>query len=168
MDYILVVFGFFLIVAGIIGSFLPVVPGPPTGWLGLLLLHLTDVIPTDWNFLSITLGIALLVFVLDYIIPALSTKRFGGTKYGIWGSTIGLIVGLLFTPVGMILGLFLGAFIGEMINDNKDLKKAFKASLGSVLGFFFSSGIKFIVGCVFLFYFIKHFIAYKTEFFEWL
>lgn len=164
MDYILVIFGFFLIIGGILGSFLPVVPGPPTGWLGLLLLHLTDFIPTDWTFLGITFAVAMLVFVLDYIIPALGTKKFGGTKYGIWGSTIGLIVGLLFTPIGMVLGLFLGAFVGEMINDAKDIKKAIKAALGSVLGFLFSSGIKFIVGCVFLYYFITHFVAYQSEF----
>ncbi len=168
MDYILLFFGFMLIVGGMIGSFLPVVPGPPTGWLGLLLLHLTKIIPDDWQFLGITLAVAVLVFVLDYIIPALSTKKFGGSKYGIWGSTIGLIVGILFTPVGMILGLFLGAFIGEMLNDSKNVQKALKASLGSVLGFFFSSGIKFIVSCVFLFYFIKQFWTYKTAFFTWL
>lgn len=169
MDYILLIFGFFLVVAGILGSFLPVIPGPPTGWLGLLLLHLTKAVPTNWNFLGIALAVALTVFVLDYFIPALSTKKFGGTKYGIWGSTIGLIAGLLFTPIGMILGLFLGAFIGEMINNAKDVQKAFKASLGSVLGFFFSSGIKFIVGCVFLYYFINDVITYKASFFgEWM
>jgi len=169
MDYVLLIFGFFLVVAGMIGSFLPVIPGPPASWLGLLLLHLTNGVPTNWNFLGITLAVALLVFVLDYIIPALSTKKFGGTKYGIWGSTIGLIIGLIFTPIGMIVGLFLGAFMGELINDSKDFQKAFKASIGSVLGFFFSSGIKFIVGCVFLYYFIKDVIANKMAFFgDWI
>ena len=169
MDYVLLFFGFFLVVGGMIGSFLPVIPGPPTGWLGLLLLHLTTAVETNWNFLGVTLAVAILVFVLDYIIPALSTKKFGGTKYGIWGSTIGLILGLLLTPIGMIVGLFLGAFIGEMINDNRDVQKALKASLGSVLGFFFSSGIKFIVGCVFLYYFISDIIANKTAFFgDWI
>lgn len=169
MDYVLLIFGFFLVVGGMIGSFLPVIPGPPTGWLGLLLLHLTSAVPTDWNFLGITLAVALLVFVLDYIIPALSTKKFGGTKYGIWGSTIGLIAGLLLTPIGMIVGLFLGAFIGEMINDSRDVQKALKASIGSVVGFFFSSGIKFIVGCVFLYYFINDVITNKTAFFgDWM
>ncbi|NIJ43949.1 hypothetical protein FHR24_000388 [Wenyingzhuangia heitensis] len=165
MDYILLFFGFVLVVGGIIGSFLPIVPGPPTGWLGLLLLNLTDKITADWTFLGITFTVALVVFMLDYVIPAITTKKFGGSKYGVWGSTIGLIVGLLFTPVGMILGLFLGAFIGELINDTKDVKKAIKASLGSVLGFFLSTGIKFVVSLVFLGYFIKIVIAYKTSFF---
>ncbi|NJB82125.1 DUF456 domain-containing protein [Wenyingzhuangia aestuarii] len=165
MDYILLFFGFLLVVGGIIGSFLPVIPGPPTGWLGLLLLHLTHKVETDWTFLGITFVVAVLVFVLDYIIPALSTKKFGGSKYGVWGSTIGLIVGLIFTPIGMILGLFLGAFIGELINDGKDVKKAIKASLGSVLGFFFSTGIKFVVSVVFLGYFMKYLSESKYLFF---
>ncbi|MDO6736808.1 DUF456 domain-containing protein [Wenyingzhuangia sp. 2_MG-2023] len=168
MDYILLFIGFFLMIGGIVGSFLPIVPGPPTGWIGLLLLHLTEKVPTDWTFLGITLAVAILVTIADYIIPALGTKKFGGSKYGVWGSTIGLVVGLIFTPVGMVLGLFLGALIGELINDGKDLKKAFRASLGSVIGFFFSTGIKFIVGIVFLVYFIKHFLIYKSEFFAWL
>jgi len=168
MDYILLFFGFLFVFGGIIGSFLPVVPGPPTGWVGLLLLHLTAKVETNWTFLGITLTIAILVFILDYIIPALSTKKFGGTKYGVWGSTIGLLVGLIFTPVGMILGLFLGAFIGELINDGKDIEKAFKASFGSVIGFFFSTGIKLIVGVVFLYYFVDDFWRNKTAFFEWL
>lgn len=165
MDYILLFFGFFLMIGGIIGSFLPIVPGPPTGWLGLLLLHLTSKVVTDWTFLGITFGVAIFVFVLDYIIPAIGTKKFGGSKYGVWGSTIGLLVGLIFTPIGMILGLFLGAFIGELLNDGKDLKKALKASLGSVLGFFLSTGIKLVVGIVFLIYFVKIVLENKENFF---
>ena len=155
MDYLLIFLGAFLIIGGIIGSFLPVIPGPPTGWLGLLCLHLTDAIATNWTFLGITLAVAIVITVADYIIPAISTKKFGGSKYGVWGSTIGLIVGLVFTPIGMILGLFLGAFIGELIYDSTNTPKALKAALGSVLGFFFSTGIKFVVGLVFAFYFVK-------------
>lgn len=168
MDYLLLIFGFLFVIGGILGSFLPVIPGPPTGWLGLLLLHITEKVETNWQFIAITGAIAIAVFILDYIIPALATKKFGGSKYGIWGSTIGLIIGLIFTPIGMILGLFLGALIGELINDNKDVKTAFKASLGSVLGFFFSTGIKFVVGLVFMYYFMSHFWESRTNFFSWI
>ncbi|MGY5352270.1 DUF456 domain-containing protein [Wenyingzhuangia sp. IMCC45533] len=168
MDYILLFFGFLFIVGGVLGSFLPVIPGPPTGWLGLMLLQVTDKVTTDWNFLGITLAISIAVVVLDYIIPAIATKKFGGSKYGVWGSTIGLIVGLVFTPIGMILSLFLGALIGELVNNSKDFKTAFRASLGSVLGFFFSTGIKFVVSLVFLYYFIRDFWEYKSAFFNWV
>lgn len=168
MDYLLLIFGFLFIIGGILGSFLPVVPGPPTGWLGLLLLQISTKIPTDWNFLMMTLAVAIAVFVLDYIIPALATKKFGGSKYGVWGSTIGLLVGLVFTPIGMLVGLFLGALIGELIHNSSDVKTALRASLGSVLGFFFSTGIKFVVGLVFFYYFIRDFWEYRTAFFSWL
>ncbi|MDO3693916.1 DUF456 domain-containing protein [Wenyingzhuangia sp. chi5] len=165
MDYILLFFGFFLVIGGIIGSFLPIIPGPPTGWLGLLLLNLTSKVITDWTFLGVTLAIAILVVIADYIIPVLGTKKFGGSKYGIWGSTIGLIIGLLFTAVGMILGLFLGALAGELVHDSKNMQKAIKAALGSVIGFFFSTGIKLIVGIVFLVYFVRILIENKDAFF---
>ena len=103
MDIFLLFLGFFFISLGIIGSFLPVLPGPITGWIGLLILHLTDIIPMDWTFLGITLGVAILIWGLDYIIPAWGTKKFGGSKYGIWGTVFGLIIGLLFLgPLGII------------------------------------------------------------------
>ncbi|WP_010134438.1 DUF456 domain-containing protein [Ochrovirga pacifica] len=168
MDYILLFVGFLLTVGGILGSFLPVIPGPPTSWLGLLLLHLTSKVTTNWTFLGITLAIAIVVTVADYVIPALGTKRFGGSKYGIWGSTIGLVVGLLFAPIGMILGLFLGALIGELMNDAKNLQKAFRASIGSVVGFLFSTGIKLILGIAYLIYFIRDVIRHREAFFGWL
>lgn len=164
MDLILLLVGFFFIIGGIIGSFLPVIPGPPTGWLGLMCLHLTKTIPTDWTFLGITLAVAIVITVADYVIPAVATKKFGGSKYGVWGSTIGLIVGVIFTPIGMIVGLFLGALIGELLNDSTNTKKALKAALGSVLGFFFSTGIKLVVGFVFLYFFISQAWEFKNAF----
>ena len=117
MDIILIIIAALLMFLGIIGSFLPVLPGPLTSWLGLLVLHFTDAIPIDQTFLIITLVIAIFIWLLDYIIPALGTKQFGGTRYGMIGSTIGLIVGLI-TPIpgGIIIGPFLGALIGELIN----------------------------------------------------
>lgn len=165
MDYVLLVLGFLLMIGGILGSFLPVIPGPPTGWLGLLLLHLTNKVQDNWSFLGITFAVAVLVTIADYIIPAIGTKKFGGSKYGVWGSTIGLLVGIIFTPIGMVLGLFLGAFIGELINNTKDVQKAIKASIGSVIGFFFSTGLKLIVGLVFMFYYIKIVIENKAVLF---
>lgn len=165
MDIFLLLIGFIFICLGIVGSFLPILPGPPTGWIGLLLLYLTKSVPDDWTFLWSTLAVALLVTLLDYIIPPLGTKKFGGTKYGIWGSTIGLIIGLFFGPIGIIAGPFLGAYAGEILHNSKDTSKAFKAALGSFIGFLFSTALKLVVGIVFLTYFIKTFWEYKSNFF---
>jgi uncharacterized protein YqgC (DUF456 family) len=154
MDIILIIISALLIVLGIIGSFLPVLPGPLTSWLGLFVLHLTDVIPMNTSFIIITLIIAILIWILDYIIPAIGTKKFGGTKYGMIGTTVGLIVGLLSPiPGGIIIGPFVGALIGELLN-NADSSTALKAAFGSFIGFLTSTFIKFIVAIIYLGLFI--------------
>ncbi|WP_420571887.1 DUF456 domain-containing protein [Kordia sp.] len=166
MDIFFTVIGFLLMILGIIGSFLPVLPGPITSWFGLLLLYLTEAIPNDWTFLGITLAIAVLVFILDYIIPALGTKRYGGSKYGIYGTTIGLFFGLFFLgPFGIIIGPFLGALVGELAFANKDASSAFKAAFGSFLGFLFSTLLKFIVAVIYFGFFVSDFWEYKSVIF---
>ncbi|PHR69635.1 MAG: hypothetical protein COA67_09495 [Lutibacter sp.] len=166
MDIFLLFLGFFFILLGIIGSFLPVLPGPLTGWIGLLLLHFTKVIPMDWTFLGITLGVAILIWGLDYVIPAWGTKKFGGSKYGIWGTVFGLIIGILFLgPLGIIVGPFAGAFIGEMIHDSTDSSRAVKAAFGSFIGFMLSTGLKFLISIIFLRLYFSKFLEYKHLFF---
>ena len=166
MDIFLLILGFTLTLLGIIGSFLPILPGPITGWFGLLLLHTTKVIPMDWTFLGITLTIAILIWVLDYIIPAIGTKRFGGSKYGVYGTTIGLIVGLISPiPFGILIGAFFGALIGELLYDSKDTNRALKASFGAFLGFLASATIKFSIATVYVVLYLIQFWEYKGEFF---
>ncbi len=166
MDILLAFLGFFFVCLGIIGSFLPILPGPITSWIGLLLLHLTKAIPQDWTFLGITLAIALLIFFLDYFIPAMGTKRFGGTKYGVYGTTIGLIIGL-FSPIpfGILIGAFCGALVGELIYDSNDTSRAIKASFGAFLGFLASVTIKFSISSVYFVLFIITLWEYKEVLF---
>ena len=167
MDIFLLILGFFFALLGIIGSFLPVLPGPFTSWIGLLILHLTKVIPQDWTFLGITLAIAIIIWVIDYIIPAMGTKKFGGTRYGVIGTMIGLIVGIIAPiPFGIIIGPFVGAYIGEMINDNKDSKRALKAAFGSFLGFLTSAFMKFIAAVIFTGFYLSIFWEHKEAFFN--
>ena len=166
MDLFLLLLGFVFMILGIIGAFLPVLPGPITGWVGLLLLHLTKAVPQDWTFLGITLAIAVIIYILDYIIPAMGTKKFGGSKYGVYGTTIGLLIGLIFfPPFGIIIGPFAGAFIGELMYDSKDSARALKAAFGSFIGFLFSTGLKFITGIIYLGLFIAIAWDYKSAFF---
>ena len=155
MDFVFEIVGFLFVLLGIVGSFLPVLPGPLTGWVGLFLLHQSDRIPQDNTFLLTSFAIALLVFLIDYVIPALGTKKFGGSKKGIIGSTIGLVIGLLFLgPLGIIVGPFLGAYSGELLNKTEQ-KQALKAALGSLIGFLTGVFLKFAVALVFCFYYIK-------------
>ena len=165
MDLFLLLLGFVFVCLGIIGSFLPVLPGPLTSWVGLFILHTTKIIPMDWTFLGITLGIAVFIWILDYFIPAIGTKRFGGTKYGMIGTTIGLIVGLIAPiPGGIIIGPFIGALIGELINKS-DTKKATKAAFGSFIGFLTSTFIKFVVAIIYLGLYIGVLWDYKDAIF---
>lgn len=165
MDIFLTILAGFFVILGIIGSFLPVLPGPLTSWIGLLIFHLTDVVPMNWTFLIITLIVAITIWILDYIIPAMGTKRFGGSKAGMVGTSIGLIIGLLSPiPGGIIIGPFAGALIGELINKS-EFNKALKAAFGSFLGFLASTLIKFIVALVFFGLFIVKIFEYQDVLF---
>jgi uncharacterized protein YqgC (DUF456 family) len=166
MDIFLLILGFILVLLGIIGSFLPVLPGPLTSWFGLLTLHFSKQISMNWTFLGITLAVAILIWVLDYIIPAVGTKRFGGSKYGAYGTTIGLIIGIFIPiPFGILIGGFLGALIGELIYDSKNTNRATKAAFGAFLGFLASSFLKFVVSIVYVALFIQKVYEYKEVFF---
>ncbi|ALJ05949.1 hypothetical protein APS56_12760 [Pseudalgibacter alginicilyticus] len=161
MDVILLILATLCMILGILGSFLPVLPGPITSWLGLLILHFIEPIPINKSFLIITLAIAILIWVLDYIIPAMGTKRFGGSKAGMIGTSIGLVVGILSPiPFGIIIGPFAGAFIGELTN-KADTNIALKAAFGSFLGFLTSTFIKFVVAIIYLALFIGILWDYK-------
>ncbi|WP_298371299.1 DUF456 domain-containing protein [uncultured Lutibacter sp.] len=167
MDIFLLTVGILFTFLGILGSFLPVLPGPITSWAGLLVLHLTNAVPMNWTFLGITLAIALIIWIIDYIIPAMGTKKFGGTRYGVIGTMIGLILGLFFfPPFGIVIGPFIGAYIGEMLNDSKDSKRALKAAFGSFIGFITSTFLKFITAIVFIGLYFSIFWEYKDAFFS--
>ncbi len=165
MDILFLVLGFIFICLGIIGSLLPVLPGPPLSWVGLLMIHLTESVPMNWWFLGVTLIIALLIFVLDYVIPAIGTKKFGGSKAGMIGTTVGLIVGIIAPiPFGIIIGPFVGAFIGELSNQ-VDSKKALKAAFGSFLGFITGAFLKFIIALIYFGLFFMKIWEYRTPLF---
>lgn len=163
LDIVLLIIGLCLMLIGILGSFLPVLPGTPLSWIGLLLLVLTKAVPDDWWFLGITLGIALLVFAMDYIIPAVGTKKFGGSTAGMVGTTVGLLVAIIFPVLGIfgiVVWPFVGALIGELIN-KADQKTALKAAFGSFIGFLTGTFLKFLVTIIYLGLFIAKAWEYR-------
>lgn len=151
MDILLLLIGFVCVIAGIFGSFLPVLPGPSISWTGLALLYFTTAVAANYWILGISLLITIALTVLDYIIPSKGTKKFGGSSYGVWGTNIGLIVGIFAPiPLGFLIGPFVGALIGELLYDYKDHQRALKAATGSLLGFLASSFMKFVVCMMYL------------------
>jgi uncharacterized protein YqgC (DUF456 family) len=151
MDILLTTLGAICILVGIIGSFIPVIPGPPLSWLGLLLLYNTEEVPLDLWFIVVTGVIALLATLLDYYLPVVGTKKYGGSKRGVWGAIIGLFVAVFFPilgPFGILIWPFLGAFLGEL-SQQKSQKNALRAAWGSFLGFLAGTLIKFGISLVY-------------------
>ena len=157
MEILVIVLSALLILAGIAGSLLPVLPGLPLSYLGLLLLHFATDYTFSTLFLVVWAVVILVIQLLDYYVPIWGTRRFGGTKKGVWGSTIGLLVGLFMGPWGIILGPFLGAFIGEQLS-HKDIQQSFQSALGSFIGIVFGAVIKLIAGGMMLYYFIARIV----------
>jgi|SRR6056297_1607917 len=154
-DYVLVVLGFLLMAVGILGCILPVIPGPPLSYGGLILLHLSDFANFSTTFLVGFALIAIVVTILDYFVPIWGTRRFGGTKYGSWGATIGVILGIfLFPPLGIIILPFIGAVIGESIKGS-DFNASLRAGFGSFMGFLMGTGIKLMASLIMAFYFFS-------------
>ena len=153
MDIVLVVLAFALLVTGLLGAIIPVIPGPPLSYAGLLVLQWSGHADFSVAFLVIWAGIAAAVTVMDYILPSFITKRFGGSRLAALGSFLGLLVGMIFfAPFGLILGPFLGAFIGELIHSSSNGAKALKVAFGSFIAFIAGSGAKLVVSGIMLFH----------------
>ena len=141
--------------AGFVGCILPIVPGPPLSYIGLLVLQLKEDPPFGILFMVIWAAVTIAVAVLDYFVPIYGTKKLGGSKKGIIGSALGLLVGLFFfPPFGIIIGPLLGALLGEMVEGKKH-RDAMRSALGSFLGFLAGTVIKLIASGMMAYYFIS-------------
>ena len=151
MDILVIIMAILAGIIGIVGSIIPGIPGPPISWVGLLILYIWGN-GTNWagdpmSIASLLVwgAIVVAVTIADYFIPMYFTKKTGGSKCAERGAMIGLIVGIIFTPIGMIPGSFLGAFLAELIFARKGLLPSLKAAAGSFLGFIAGTGIKIMV-----------------------
>lgn len=143
--------------AGIVGSIIPGIPGPPISWIGLLLAFFYRRGVGQMDRLTLTclliwLAVTIIVTILDYVIPAKFTKLTGGSKASSTGALLGLFAGMFIPPIGMILGSLLGAFLAELLITGKDVWQSMRASLGAFLGFLCGTGIKIIASGMMLYY----------------
>ena len=163
MDLLIIVLASLFILLGIIGSFIPIIPGPLTSWSGLLILSFSSSITISTFFLVLSFIIALFIFIIDNIISILGAKKFGGGKGSIIGSSIGLILGIIFLgPFGLLFGPFTGAFLGELYMNQDNKKGALKAAIGALLGFITGVSLKFMISLAFCFYFLKSLWEFKS------
>lgn len=158
MDIFLAISGTFCILIGLLGSVLPVLPGPPISYAGILLLHFSSYAQYSTRFLIVFAALTAVVAVLDFMIPVWGTKQFGGSKYGAWGAAIGVMVGLFMGPAGLVLGPFLGAVIGEIIS-GRTSHEALRSGFGSFIGFITGTLMKIVLSLILAFHFFKSLAA---------
>lgn len=154
LSLILAIVAGVLLLVGFIGTFVPVLPGAPLAWAGLLAAYFSEYCEISLVALIITGVFAVLVSILDNILPVVMTKKFGGSKSAVRGATIGLIVGFFAGPVGIIAGPFVGALAGEYIHTQGKSEGVFKAAFGAFVGFLTGTGLKMITVLFFIWYFI--------------
>jgi uncharacterized protein YqgC (DUF456 family) len=157
IDLLLSILAGLLLLIGFLGTFIPVLPGAPLAWAGLLLSYFSSYNHISLICLFITCFFAIAVSILDNFTPILMTKKFGGSKKAITGSTIGLIVGFFIGPIGIIAGPFVGALIGELINNNGNWDGVFNAAIGAFIGFLLGTGLKIICVLSFIWIYILSF-----------
>ena len=156
LDIALISLGAIFLILGLLGSILPMLPGPPLSYAGLVLLHFTDRVQFTTTQLIVWLFLVLLTIAADYILPVLGVKKWNGSKWGNVGCIIGIITGIfIFPPWGIILGPFAGAVAGELLFAKKNTPDALKAGFGAFIGFILGTVLKLSVCGWFIFCFLK-------------
>ena len=155
MNTLLIIAAILCGIIGLIGSVLPILPGPALSLVGMICAYMTDGSTISQATLWVWGIVTLIVSILDYILPGYFSKMFGGSKAGITGATIGVFVGMFMGPMGIILGPFFGAVTGEMFNQRRTLGEAIKVGFGSLISFIVGSGMKLVVTGMMMYYIWK-------------
>lgn len=153
MDVFLIVLGVICLLVSLVGTIVPVLPGVPLGYVGLLLLQATDKVQFSTPFLLIWAAVVVVIQLMDTFLPVWTTKWSGGSKAGVLGSTIGLFVGFFFAPIGIVAGPFVGALVGELMA-GKAFVSALKSGGASLLGFLGGIIIKLVAVGMMIYYFV--------------
>lgn len=156
MTIALVILGLLLALAGLLGCVFPLIPGPPLSFLALIILSLAkNWEPFSSTFLIIMAGLMILLAVSDYVIPAVGAKKYGASRAGVWGSIIGMLMGVfLFPPFGMLIGAFAGAVAGELLIGKKG-KEPLRAAWGVFVGNIVGTGLKLAYGGITVFFCVR-------------
>lgn len=155
IDTLLIVLGSICMFAGLAGSILPILPGPPVSYLGLIFLHLTSAHSFSMKFLLVYAVLTVVIVILDILIPVYGTKWFKGSKNGMRGSALGMLAGFfLFPPAGIIIGPLFGAFLGEVFSGRK-ASSALRSAIGSFIGFLAGTAAKIILCLVMTVHFVR-------------
>jgi uncharacterized protein YqgC (DUF456 family) len=159
MDYLLIFLGIAFTIAGLIGCIIPSIPGPPLNFVALLLLNWVDSSIFSNEFMFIFFISVASVTIGDYML-ALSGKAFGVSRYGIWGSMLGMLAGLIFfPPFGMLIGIAVGAIVGELYA-GKENSEALKAGLFTFIVSILMIVVKLVLSVIMSYHFFKEAVNY--------
>lgn len=144
MEFLLAFVALLLILLGLIGCFVPVLPGVVLAYAGLFVMSFCDASQITATQLWVYLALSIVVSIADFVLPAQLTKIAGGSKEGIRGATAGMIAGMLLGGIiGIIIGPFVGAVVGELIRDGRDKGRALRSGMASFAAFLVGTGLKF-------------------------
>ncbi len=156
MDFLLIFFGIVLLLIGFIGCFLPAVPGPPVAYFSLILLQFREEPPFSMTFLLIMAAVVVVIAIADHFVPIIGARKWGGTRAGMIGAFIGIILGIvMWPPFGFIILPFLGAMAGELLGGNSTAN-AFKAAVGTIIGLVFGTVLKLTLTVIIAWYFFAN------------
>ena len=174
LDIILIVIAILLLIVGIVGCFVPVIPGPPISYIGLVVAYFVSYCNFSWQSLLILGILMVIVTVLDFLIPSWATKKFGGTKWGSRGAAIAILICLFGVSIAwwaIFIAPFAGAFVGELLymkkhkkeTEGSGMKGVWKAAFGAFIGMMCGIMLKLIYSCFLLFYVVKELIMVLFE-----
>jgi uncharacterized protein YqgC (DUF456 family) len=155
VDGITIFMGSILMLLGLAGSILPILPGPPLSFIGIFILALLKHFspPLTPTLVIILAIVAILVVVMDYITPLIGAKRYGASKWGVWGSVLGMAIGIFWSPFAMLVGAFIGAVVAELLVGKKK-GEALRAGWGVVIGTLLATILRLGVSGMMTYYFI--------------
>jgi uncharacterized protein YqgC (DUF456 family) len=162
VEVLLLSIGSLLLATGLVGCVLPVLPGPPLSFAGLLLQWAAFDFQAD-TYGGITIlvlgALSILVTVLDFVAPAWGAKRYGASKVGVWGSVLGMLIGFVFfPPFGMLVGAFLGALGAEFVAGKAE-NDAMRAAWGVFIGTMAGVAMKLAVSVATVLVFVRELFA---------
>lgn len=160
MDVFLSILAVLFAVVGLLGCIVPMLPGPPMSYAAMILVACCSYSDLGWTTMVVFFIITVVVTVLDFLLPAWMARRFGGSRAGEIGATVGMIAGFfVFPPVGILLGPFVGAVVGELVVNREDTSRAMRVGFGAFMSFIVGTGLKLIASLVMLVYVFKEIIA---------
>lgn len=145
-----------LFLASFVGLFYPILPSALFLFAGFLLYgFFFGFTSVSWLFWVVEGLFLVLLLGADTVVNMIGVKKYGGSKAGVWGSTIGIILGPFVIPVvGIIVGPFIGATLAEFLIHRRSFKESLKVGFGSVIGFVTSVLAKLVIQLVMIGYFL--------------